>query len=428
MKSNRPCHIVLISFVFMYLTISAQETFVGDEFEYVDVQMLETRLPDPTPQAVPNTLVKRNNNGSFSANIVNADLHGLANSAKIFTQALAGDVTGGHSSTVVEFVGGQSASQIGDTVITVSARTALNEPLTIVTRDQDGNFSAGRIIADLSGLATMAETFTQTLSGDVTGSQFSTVVEFIGGHSAADVAITVTTVNAASSQSDPSTLVFRDCQQQTSIRHLFVDELENLSTPELIEESPFFGAGMITPNCMSISHNGKFLATTNPNNSTVSIFSVDLATGNLTPIIGSPFTGAQLSSVTPQCLAFSDNDNFLAVSCTGTQSIVDIFSVDPLTGILEEVLSYTITGSPYGLEYSADGNFLVVTSQPNTVYIYFTNSETGELIQIPNSPFGDLSVNPYSLSITSNVEFLALFDPVEQLVSVIGGNPYIRSW
>jgi len=423
MRSNKESRIIFILFVLMYSPISAQEMFIDDEFEFADAQGLATRLPDATSKNVPNTLVKRNKNGNFSANNITANLRGLANSAKTFTQALTGDVTGGQSSTVVEFVGGQSASQVADTVLTVSARTALNEPLTIVTRDQEGNFSAGRITADLSGLATMAETFTQTLSGDVTGSQSSTVVEFVGGHSAADVGITVTTVMAASSGADPSTLVFRDSLGHTTISNLFVDELRSLSIPELIDESPFFGGGMITPNCMTISHNGKFLATTNPSNSTISMFTADLATGELTPIIGSPFTGAQLSSVTPQCLNFSDDDNFLAVTCTGTQSIVDIFSVDPLTGALDEVLSYTVTGSPYGLEYSSDGNFLVVVTQPNTVYIYFVDKESGSLMQIPNSPF-DISINPYSLAITPNVEFLAVFDPVQELVTVIGGNPY----
>lgn len=305
-----------------------------------------------------------------------------------------------------------------------SIGTSDNVPDTLVRRNQHGNFSANKITAEkFKGLATFAQDFTNALHGDVTGNQDSTVVTSVGGKTALDLAITVTTVNAATSLNEPNTLVMRDSFGNAVMHKLIVNEMEGLFNPEPIEDSPFSGGGMRVPNCIAVSHNGKFLAASNPENSTISVFLADTETGNLTPVIGSPFTGPILSTLTPQCLVFSKDDRFLAVTCTGSQSYVDIFSVNPSFGTLDEVLSYTVNGSPYGLDYSDDGVFLVVVSQPNTLYIYFTDKVTGSLTQIPNSPF-EVSINPYSLAITPNVDFLAIFDPDAELVSVIGGNPY----
>lgn len=309
-------------------------------------------------------------------------------------------------------------------VLTQKTATPQNIPDTVVKRNANGNFAAHKITADkFLGQASSAKNFTDELGGDVTGLQAATVVSQVGGKTALDLAITVTTVRAATSQSEPETLVRRDSFGNVVLHRLFVNEMEANFNPEPIDNSPFSGGGMRVPNCIAVSHKGKFVAASNPEDSTISVFAADAETGNLTPIIGSPFTGPILSTHTPQCLTFSHDDNFLAVTCTGSQSYIDIFSVDSISGALDEVLSYTVDGSPYGLEYSQDGVFLVVVSQPNTLYIYFVDNDTGSLTQIPNSPF-ELEINPYSLAITPNVDFLAVFDPVAELVSVIGGNPY----
>jgi hypothetical protein len=68
---------------------------------------------------------------------------------------------------------GLSVSAGAGTVTVTSDATSANTPLTIVSRDASGNFSAGRITGNVSGNAT---NFTGSLGGEVTGTQAATVV------------------------------------------------------------------------------------------------------------------------------------------------------------------------------------------------------------------------------------------------------------
>jgi hypothetical protein len=133
--------------------------------------------------------------------------------------SLTGDVTGtGPGATVatVQFVGGQAAATIAASVVEVGAATSANVINTLVKRDASGNFSAGTITATLNGNASTATSaissisFTGALAGDVTGTQSLTVVAFVGGKTAADVAAATATVDAATSTNIPGTLVIRD--------------------------------------------------------------------------------------------------------------------------------------------------------------------------------------------------------------------------
>ena len=91
--------------------------------------------------------------------------------------------------------------------------TTFNTPNTIVTRDASGNFSAGVISASLNGnasTATTATNFSGSLSGDVTGTQGATVVSFVGGQTAANVAAATVLANAATTANTASTIVKRN--------------------------------------------------------------------------------------------------------------------------------------------------------------------------------------------------------------------------
>ena len=70
-----------------------------------------------------------------------------------------------------------------------------------------GNFSARTITANLNGTAT---NFSGSLLGDVTGIQGATVVSFVGGQSAANVASGVVAANAATSSNTANTIVLRN--------------------------------------------------------------------------------------------------------------------------------------------------------------------------------------------------------------------------
>jgi hypothetical protein len=88
-----------------------------------------------------------------------------------------------------------------------------------VTLDDSNNLSgltsvtATTFNGNLNGNATTATTatnFSGSLSGDVTGTQNATVVSFVGGQSAANVASATIAANAATSANTPNTIVKRD--------------------------------------------------------------------------------------------------------------------------------------------------------------------------------------------------------------------------
>lgn len=96
---------------------------------------------------------------------------------------------------------------------TDTTATSTNTPSRLVARDAGGNFAAGTITATLNGNATTASSatnFTGSLAGDVTGTQGSTAVAFVGGQSASNVATATTLANAATSLNTPSAIVRRD--------------------------------------------------------------------------------------------------------------------------------------------------------------------------------------------------------------------------
>ena len=163
-----------------------------------------------TSANTPNSIVQRNGSGNFSATTITANLVGNASSATNFSGSLAGDVTGTQSATVVSFVGGQSAANVAASVSATTNATSTNTPNTIVKRNGLGNFSAGTITATLNGNATSATNFSGFFAGDVTGTQSATVVSFVGGQTAANVASGSAAANAATSSNLANKIVLRD--------------------------------------------------------------------------------------------------------------------------------------------------------------------------------------------------------------------------
>jgi hypothetical protein len=152
----------------------------------------------------PSAIVLRDPSGNFSANIITATLNG---SSSGFSGSLNGDVTGTQTSTIVSFVGGQSASNVAAATVLANNATSSNTASAIVRRDASGNFSAGTITATLNGSSIG---FTGSLLGDVTGTQTSTIVSFVGGQSASSVAAATVLANGASSSNVANTIVKRD--------------------------------------------------------------------------------------------------------------------------------------------------------------------------------------------------------------------------
>lgn len=163
---------------------------------------------------------------------VNGILEGIE--VETFTGELDGDVSGKQASTVVDFVGGLSALSVAAGATLANNATHLNVGTEIVKRDTSGNIIVSNVTGNLTGHADSAGNFTNSLSGDVSGKQATTVVDFVGGVSAANVASGANAANAATSANTASTIVKRDANGDFSVDTIVLNALDLLNTDTLL--------------------------------------------------------------------------------------------------------------------------------------------------------------------------------------------------
>lgn len=129
----------------------------------------------------------------------------------------------------------------------------------------------------------------------------------------------------------------------------------------------------IQPSGVTFSHNGNLLTVVNLSDSTVSVFTIDLA-GVLTPVAVLPFP-IPTGGVNPLFLAFSRHDLLAAVPNSNSNNI-SIFCVDPTTGVFgaPTLIATPVNSFPIGIDIDPAGEFAAVTfSRPNLVAVYRVN-------------------------------------------------------
>lgn len=154
----------------------------------------------------------------------------------------------------------------------------------------------------------------------------------------------------------------------------------------------------------------------NDNDPSISIFTLDPKTGNLT-LVGSPFLLNDSSGV--YNMSASPNRKFLYVS-NQMSSDIHAFAIAPGTGALTE-----IAGSPFAagaqvanLKVSANGRFLLAAGSSINGIEVFSIASSGALAQIAGSPFPS-SASPYGVVSTcaGNLAY-----------DVSGAGPQIDAW
>ena len=208
---------------------STTVNFVGGSSAF-NVNSATILANNATNSNTPNQIVKRDASGNFSANIITASLNGNASTSTNFSGSLSGDVSGTQSSTVVDFVGGSSSSNINSATILANNATSANTANQIVKRDISGNFSANIITASLNGNASTSTNFTGSLSGDVIGTQSATVVSNVGGSSASNVNSATILANNATSANTANQIVKRDASGNFSSNIITASLNGNAST------------------------------------------------------------------------------------------------------------------------------------------------------------------------------------------------------
>jgi len=191
-----------------------------------------------------------------------------------------------------------------------------------------------------------------------------------------------------------------------------IDARSGALTP--VPGSPFASGG-VSPNSVVVDPSGQFAyvqnfysdATVQPNTSNVSAFRIGAA-GGLTFIAGSPFalgTGSGSSMAVTSCCLYAANT--YASTVTG-------YSIDPATGALSP-----LAGSPFpdvqpptSVTLDPGGHFAYVPNgATNTVSVYSIDGQ-GNLTPVAGSPFASAGTYPYEVAVapTAQVIYVADYD------------------
>jgi 6-phosphogluconolactonase len=121
-------------------------------------------------------------------------------------------------------------------------------------------------------------------------------------------------------------------------------------------------------------------------------FSVNTATGALSPVPGSPQSSVSAAAV----LAIDPTGKFLYVGGNGG---VAAYSIDAASGELTAVPGspVNVDGVPYSAAIDASGKFLIVSTSPppggapgNCLAVLSIDPSNGTVTPVPGSPFGPL--------------------------------------
>jgi 6-phosphogluconolactonase len=208
----------------------------------------------------------------------------------------------------------------------------------------------------------------------------------------------------------------------------------NMATGALtpVAGSPFAAGN--SPNYLAMDENQNFLYVTNSQSGNISAYAINATTGVLTPITGSPFA-AQVSLVS---VASDPTGNFLyTVACCYSANVgsINAYTIDETSGALNPV-----TGSPFasGAAYAdaavvdQAGPFLYVSNNgvgtlptgPSTISA-FTIAANGSLSAVSGSPFAAPgSVGLDDAAVYLGGKFLYVSDPNGSTISAftIAGN------
>jgi 6-phosphogluconolactonase len=160
-----------------------------------------------------------------------------------------------------------------------------------------------------------------------------------------------------------------------------------------------------SPSSVVVHPSGKFLYVANATDSTISMFSIDPTTGALTEVL--PRTTAGL---TPAFMAMDSGGNFLFVANQGSN---DLWAFQIGTaGALTQVSSVVLGSSPGGLALTSSG--LLYVSVPNFSSIYAVGVNSGVLQVIGSFP---VTNGVGGIAVDSGAKFLYATNPSAATVS-----------
>jgi 6-phosphogluconolactonase (cycloisomerase 2 family) len=165
------------------------------------------------------------------------------------------------------------------------------------------------------------------------------------------------------------------------------------------------------PHAVAVDAAGKFVYVANNASNDVSAYSVNAANGALTPVPGSPFAAGD----GPQSIAVDAAGRFVYVTnlnpYAGTSS-VSAYTVDAATGALTPVAGgpFVAGAYPYGVALAPNGKFAYVANGESRISAYTVDAATGALVQVAGSPFA-----------AGNGSYFVTVDPTSRFAYVANG-------
>lgn len=153
-----------------------------------------------------------------------------------------------------------------------------------------------------------------------------------------------------------------------------------------VAKSPF--AAGIHPASIAVSQDSKFAYVPNSGSNDISAFSIDASTGALYPIPGSPFPSGAPTG-TPESIALDPTGKFAFVANGPGTTTVDEFSIDSLTGALTAMAGNPLAagGGPRALAFAPNGTFLYEADDLGTISAYAFSPPNGAITPVAGSPF-----------------------------------------
>jgi 6-phosphogluconolactonase (cycloisomerase 2 family) len=147
------------------------------------------------------------------------------------------------------------------------------------------------------------------------------------------------------------------------------------------------------PQAINATPDGKFVIVTNQGTSTVAVFSLDPDTGTLTEVLGSPFPTGQRPgpmAIDPPVLAgTAPSAKFVFVGNTGDNSLsaYTIDSAGSLTPVSGTPIPLGANAQPSSIAVDPTGKFVYVSTASEQVAGFAIDPSTGMLTVITGSPF-----------------------------------------
>jgi 6-phosphogluconolactonase len=183
--------------------------------------------------------------------------------------------------------------------------------------------------------------------------------------------------------------------------------------------SPFVAG--VDPLSVTVTPSNKFVYVLNGGPASISAYTADVTTGALTPVSGSPFSIGG-SDAAPESLVIDPSGKFLYVADMGDNS-VSAYTINGATGVLSPVSGspfatvarlYGPGGEPWSEAIDPSGKFLYVSTVSGYVVAYTIDFNTGALAMVTGSPF---SAGP-DPTLTSDLRSVAV-DPSGNFVYVV---------